>query len=232
MTTQLCDVEAWAQWRNGRRGRQRWGRWSLHHPALIGWDTANLASPTTSPRTDAMQAALVALAQDGEGDAAITLLVQLRPGLNRLARALADGRRTARPDSNDEVRSAFFETLYRHPLHRRPTGIAANLVLDTRQRLARATVRATRASAAASIRRSEAVDIGSEAGVVASLDRAVERLPGTATSRRLTAELAYRAWVLEEPQVAIAADLGLGHRGVAMRLHRLRAALRGEGLEC
>ncbi len=81
----LVDVDGWRRWWQSRSAQQRWRRWAVREPALLGWTVDDLAHPVGSQRTDAMQAALVAMAQQGNGDAATTLLVQLRPGLIRLA---------------------------------------------------------------------------------------------------------------------------------------------------
>ncbi len=236
MTTQLVDVERWRRWRAGRSGTRCWREWSERHPALLGWSVPELASPASSLRTDSMQAALVALAQGGEGQAALTLLVQLRPGLGRLARWATAVGLWPWAEAVDEVRAVFFETLYRHPLDRRPAKIAANLLLDTRQRVQRSEARSAKVRAAvlaeAEAQRGNpsfavaAVDPPVELAVVGAIRAAVDRLPGSEPSRQLTATLAYRAWVLDEPRAAIAAELGIGPAAVTARLHRLRAVMR------
>jgi hypothetical protein len=130
-------VDSWNQWARSTRGTKAMRAWGARDPALEGWPIAELRAPVASTRTDAMQAALVALAQEHETMAATTLAVQLRPGLTRVVRlALAGGCWVTGPDDAPyHVLGVFYETLMRHPLERRPTKIAANLVQDTRQRI-------------------------------------------------------------------------------------------------
>ncbi len=250
MTGQLVDVGHWQQWLEGRRGTARWEQWSGDHPALQGWTTTDLIAPTGSERTDAMQAALVAVAQRGEGEAAHLLLVQLRPGLTRLCRWSVGRHMWSWHEATDEVRAAFFETLYRHRLDRRPRKIAANLILDSRQRLTRSNRAATGSGPdtwsrhhqrpSSSGRRPGPTveptaydhDPGSGLAARSAIVAAVERLPGSASSRRLTATMAYRAWILDQPRSAIAAELGLGAGTVSTRLHRLRSVVDRRDLLC
>lgn len=182
-----------------------------------------------------MQAGLVGLAQQGDGTAAWTLLVQLQPGLLRLVRtsSTCDGR--SWPDAADEVRSVFFETVCRHPLERRPSKIAANLLLDTRQRLRRGPLRSRSTESPTSDRALiSAVDRGARSipdpvgqlALEVEIGRAIRRLPGSPSSRRLTATVAVRAWILDEPRDLIAEELGLPPSAITKRLHRLRALLR------
>lgn len=233
----LVDVEEWRRWLAGRRGRERWRRWARDRPPLRGWTTDELEAPRWSPRADRLQHELVALAQAGEGRAALTVLVQLRPGLLRLVRHVRAGTGLDRGDACDEVRSAFVETLYRHRLDRRPRRIAANLVLDTRQRLDRGDRWRSRFDPSPPERLDGADPPPGRGGAVpgdpwavvdarSALGRALERLPGTEASRRITAEAAFRAWFLDQPRTVIAEDLGLAPAAVTARLHRLRLALR------
>jgi DNA-directed RNA polymerase specialized sigma24 family protein len=199
---------------------------------LLGWTVDDLAHPVGSQRTDAMQAALVAMAQQGNGDAATTLLVQLRPGLIRLARWVAVAADLAWPDAIDEVRAVFFETLYRHPLERRPHSIAANLLLDTRQRVIRSHRRTSQRVGLAAV--GPQPPSGSEVGAAGDVDpisrllvtqvlrAGLDQLPGSDESRALTATIAYRAWVLDQPRSDIARDLGINPEVVTSRLHRLK----------
>jgi hypothetical protein len=192
-----------------------------------------------------MQAALVALAQRGEGRAALLLLAQLSPGLNRLCRWTVAARFWPWPDAVPEVRAAFFETLYRHRLDRRPSHIAANLVLDTRQQLDRANRRRVAAVVERlpddtarfdqapfdRARNPEPPAGGGESpaadGLVVreAVLAAVQNLPGSGRSRRLSAELAYRVWFLDQPREQVAAELGMATNAASVRLHRLRRAI-------
>ena len=254
MTGQLVDVGRWGRWLEGRRGAARWEQWSTDHPTLRGWTTPDVVSPVGSGRTDAMQAALVALAQDGEGEAAQLLLVQMRPGLTRLCRWSVASGMWPWDESTDEVRAAFFETLYRHRLDRRPHKIAANLILDTRQRITRSNRppghpggngwsdrgRAPRSTGQETGRPAGLMveptagdgDPGARLVATAAIVAAVGRLPGSAPSRRLTATVAYRAWILDQPRSTIAAELGLEAGTVNTRLHRLRAMVDRRDLLC
>ena len=181
-----------------------------------------------SPSVDAAQGALVAVAGHGDGEAAITLLVQLRPALGRLVRHLAIGG-LAHPDAVDDVRSTFFETVLRHRLDRRPTRIAANLVLDTRQRLARRQPsRSTSAPIGTGFDPSPPPQERSLALATDTLWAAAGALGGTEQSRRLSAEVGYRCWFLDQPRAVAAAATGLAPQAVAGRLHRLRRQVLAE----
>ena len=230
----LVDLEAWRRWAVSRRGELRRRHWSSRYPTLTGWSVDELGSPRSSGRTDRMQRDLVALAQGGDSEAALTLLVQLRPGLIRLVRWLAASGSNGHGESVDEVRAAFYETVCRHRLDRRPARIAANLVLDTRQRLHRAGQRAARTTATSDddldrLRRpspARSPDPIDGLAVLQVLRRALDELPGSPQSRDLTARAAYRAWILDQPRAVLADELGLGPGAVSTRLHRLRSSVR------
>ena len=127
----------WNQWAISIDGARTRRRWSEAHPTLKGWRVGELEQPQSSRRTDSMQAALVALAQNADEAAALTLLNQFRNGLAVLARRLvvADDRFDSMGDASGEVVGVFYEVVMAHSLERRPARIAANLMLDTRQRL-------------------------------------------------------------------------------------------------
>lgn len=239
-SNQLVDLIRWRQWFVGQKGQRSLDRWGRHQPALLGWGDARIPSaspglaevhefeaPVSSPRTDAMQAALVVLAQSGDPEAAVSLLVQLRPGLVRITRNLTECRCWPTIEAVEEVRATFFEIMTRHSLNRRPAKIAANLLLDTRQRLDR--------QLQSSRPRLQLVtntypDVDSHTSVLAyeTLRSVAAGLPGSISSQRLTADLAFRAWVLKQSRVAIAEELGMKPQGVRSRLHRLRSAIRAE----
>lgn len=233
-------VREWEQWTASARAARALARWADEQPALVGWRRLDLRWPVSSGRTDAMQAALVALAQDGDEDAMRTLIVQLSPGLTGLVwRAYNRESFGPRPfgsmkEAQREVLSSFGETVASHRLDRRPSRIAANLLLDTHQRLYRAAGREQRQDQApppsvmvVTPAASEPADLVDGAvDLVAAVGAALDRLTGTEPNRRLTAELAYRAWILDEPSAAIARELGLGRKTVDTRLHRLRTAVR------
>lgn len=225
----LVDVDQWIRWRQSRRGRRCWDDWCREHPSLAGWTASGLLAPRRSPATDRLQHDLVALAQAGHGDAALTLLVQLRPGLLRLVRVRVGISGEAWPEACDEVRAAFHETLYRHRLDRRPRQIAANLVLDTRQRLRRADgPRPVPPPPLFHLPHASAGPGPEALTVVVTLRRAIDRLPGSSASRALTAEAAYRSWILDQPRPEVADALGLRPDALDTRLHRLRRVVRQE----
>ncbi len=234
----LVDEQRWEQWLRSRRGRRCVAAWATRFPSLGGWTVEALAAPRWSEATDRMQRDLVALAQEGDGDAAITLLVQLRPGLLRLVRSRERAFGESRVESCDEVRAVFHETLYRHRLDRRPRRIAANLVLDTRQRLyrgvtPRSPVSPPPGAASGPVRSSvgPGPDPGPSPEAVDSawmLRRAIDRLPGSSRSRAITAEAAYRSWILDQPRSEVAGALGLRPAALDTRLHRLRRVVRQE----
>lgn len=233
--TVINDWQAWAPSRAGSRVR---AQWAADTKALAGWTVSDLRQPLASPRTDAMQAALLHLAQNGDSAAATTLFVQLRPGLGSLAAWLAriDASDHRFESAANEVRSAFHEVVMHHDLVRRPRKIAANLILDTRQKLWRDMGRANR-SAEVEL---ESADVSGAASPTtddlverlhlrASLVKAIDDLGGSPNSRRLTAELAFRSWFLEEPGPEVAGELGLARNAARTRLCRLRRVVRTTG---
>lgn len=231
--SELVDVGEWERWLTGRAGRRCWAAWAERRPALAGWSVGELAEPRWSPAVDRLQHDLVDLTQLGRGRAATTLLVQLRPGLGRLVRWRQTGWGEARADAIDEVRSAFYETVCRHPLDRRPRRIAANLVLDTRQRLDRGTGGSRRRTPLPLDGADPPIGHAGPRGdpldrilIGLTIGEALDHLPGSARSRAITADAAYRAWFLDQPHQRIAADLGLERAAVRKRLERLRSAAR------
>ncbi len=243
-------TRCWLQWANSRRGQhklQSWNDgWVAGGPDSRRWTNDDLVAPVGGSRTDWMQAQLVKQAQRGDGDAAVTLTMQLRPGLLRLVRkttvfqpignqfgtSFGSGK-TVRDDAKDSVLSAFQLVLFNHNLERRPTKIAANLLLDTRQLLWRDSNRSGRIeSAIPSFENgnhylsSTLQDQTLYTDELASLGTAIRSLPGSSASRRLTTELAYRSWVLEESNASIARQLSISTEVVNTRLHRLRSVFK------
>lgn len=231
-------VNEWQMWARSRAGARVRAQWAAEASALEGWAVSELSQPLASPRTDAMQAALLGLAQDGDSAAVTTLFVQLRPGLGSLAAWLAriDARDHRFDSAANEVRSAFHEVVMHHDLSRRPRKIAANLVLDTRQKLWRDLGRARRsaeveldAADAYGVASSSTDDLVDRLHLTASVVQAIDDLGGSATSRRLTAELAFRSWFLDEPGPDVAGELGLARNAARTRLCRLRRVVRTAG---
>ncbi|MEM7273122.1 MAG: hypothetical protein AAF547_08595 [Actinomycetota bacterium] len=232
----LVATDRWADWWDSPQGRVRRHRWAIIEPALVTWSTETadrVTSPRWSPATDAAQGALIALAQSGDGEAAVTLLVQLRPGLGRLVRTVAGAEGLAGWDAIEEVRATFLETVARHRLDRRPSRIAANLLLDTRQRLARARRPPVGTAQPAQPWARPATAMTAAGPHARSVRLAADRLlnaamglGGTPESARATAEVAYRCWLLDQPRTVVADATGLSAQGVTGRLHRLRRTLR------
>lgn len=244
------DAEAgWLQWADSRKGAAKLHQWNqmfLEGPSGFSpWSSYELLSPRSGIRTDRMQAQLLALAQRGDGDAAVTLTVQLRPGLLRLLAKTArfqpfgngfgtpTGSSTSRIEAMNNIMSTFQIVLFNHDLARRPTKIAANLILDTRQNLWREAIRNRRRQDVvhslvdACDRHSGAEhDPTGFIDELVTLDDAVRSLPGSGASQELSAELAFRSWVLEESNTTIARELSLSTEAVNTRLHRLRSVFK------
>ncbi len=235
-------ITVWEHWSTSVDGTMTLLRWTAGDPALAGWTSDRLRRPGGGPATDRMQAALVARSQAGEEAATLTLVVQFEPALRRLVstRRRREGS-TMADEAVADVIGAFTEVVLTHDLVRRPARIAANLVLDTRQKLdrldrchRRTTVIDTageladrpqlrllgNAATAGEPAVAEAVDL------VCSVAEALDALGGDAASRRLTRELAVRAWVLGETSGELAARTGLEPSAVRARLCRLRADVR------
>lgn len=226
----------WERWLPSRHGRCRRAAWARRHRSLVDCDRSTLEAPTAGPATDALQAALVAEAQAGCHGALLTLTVQFRPAIAVLARSLGPGRPDG--DAVDEVVGLFTEVVLGHDLSRRPCRIAGNLVGDTRQRLHRARRRITAEPVGTWME--NVVDetglgrVGGEGPeeavgrleLLAAVSRSLDDLRGDHASRALTRELAYRSWILEQPNAAIAHELGLAPELVRTRLCRLRTAVR------
>lgn len=236
-------VQEWEQWSRSRRGARVLARWAQEDRALWGWTVDELGDTRSSPRTDAMQAALVGRAQAGEGPAVLALTVQLRPGLVALIRwaRATNPALGSEAEVEAEVLATFGEVLAGHDLDRRPGKIAANLLGDTRQILWRSRARADRCHQAACQvatqgprwnqgNGSAGVDPRvTEMELANTVSSAIASLSGTAASRQLTAEVAWRAWFLDQPSDQIADELGVGAHVVRTRLCRLRTAVRARG---
>ncbi|MEL7156658.1 MAG: hypothetical protein AAFN30_08675 [Actinomycetota bacterium] len=224
-------VERWERWVRSVAGARTRRAWQQEAPALAGWQPHELRRPVGGARTDRMQAALVARAQGGDEAATLTLVVQFEPALRRLS-AGRTTRTGSRAEAEADVIGTFVEVALGHDLTRRPARIAANLVWDTRQRLHRAD-RRWRAVATDQARIEQAspctpdADLGADAvDLIVSLAEALDGLGGDVASRRLTRELAVRAWVLDETTVELAEGLGLAPSAVRARLCRLRSSVR------
>lgn len=139
-------------------------RWSRHEPALAGLtDLGQLRAivhdRSNPERGDAILAALVRLgAVTGHGDllAARVVLQLLVPGAIRLSQSLA-AMIGDQPTSEAVVFAELTILIRTYPWQRRPRRIAANLLLDCRQRLIRSHDR-TRAEISAGLSLHDAAD--------------------------------------------------------------------------
>jgi hypothetical protein len=146
MTVSLAerlDVE-WERLASAASSRRALAHWSGLEPALSGWSDLEQVRATAHDRTDPERAdrilaALVRLAAlDGHADPLATrvLLQLLIPGAVRLAGSL-----TAMLGDRRSAEAAVFGELAigirTYPWRRRPARVAANLLLDCRQRLTR-----------------------------------------------------------------------------------------------
>jgi DNA-directed RNA polymerase specialized sigma24 family protein len=115
-------------------------------PAL--WEFPNLAALIAHVETRGQQAesdrVLLALVRRAASDdtAARTLLQALLPGLKKLVRRFST--RLGNEDAASEIILLTLERIRSYPVERRPAWIAANLLLDTLQRLTRSLARGTR----------------------------------------------------------------------------------------
>ncbi len=221
----------WLEWAASTDGIASNVSWQRRFPLLEEWSADELVRPDSGPRCDAMQAALVELTQSGSAEAGLTLLVQLRPGLVRLAQSASHWEWIMSHDVREETQATFFEVLFGHDLNRRPRRIAANLLLDTRQRLWRRHPRSGPPTMPTSLS-SEIAGSTSASNWVTELEiwlhlqDGVNELPGSEDSRQLTATMAYLAWFEGKPVAMVASELGVTPQTVATRLYRLRRILR------
>ncbi len=221
MFTQLENQ--WFLWSQSLTARKVFAVWDDAHPDVFaGWDVESLREPQGSYRTDRMQAALVSLSQHGDQDAISTLTVQLLPGLRKLVRTYGP-----RGQTSQEVLSFFYETLVRHKLEKRPRKIAANLLLDTKNKLYRQNLRV------------EKEQDKSEQGFAADSfeNSVVERIclhndfkkaidSQSSKQRQTTALLAFGKWVMGEDIATLAQRHQLSATATATKLWRLKTAVR------
>jgi DNA-directed RNA polymerase specialized sigma24 family protein len=239
-------VPAWRQWADGPHGRRHRRRWAEWAPMSARWSAHDLAHPRSGPATNELQHVLVVDAQQSRVVAALTLLVQLRPGLVRLARSAAGWDWYHGFDAAEETQATFFEVLYNLDLERRGRAVAANLVLDTRQRLWRHCPAGRRRSHGPPAgpplpglgwgespgrepARWDSTGRDSTADpvvAVVDLQRHLAALPGSPASRQLSTDIAHRAWFQDQPSRLIAAELGLRRHTVDSRLYRIRESMR------
>lgn len=164
--------------------------------------------------------------------AARVLLQVLRPGLRNLGRRLALG--GSFTDVDQELLAIAWERIRTYPIDRRPSSIAANILLDVRKTYVRGVagpetrlaslddLPASRSPAAPSAEH-EALDAHGP-----SLRRAHARLADAVDRGAITQVSAIVVWrtrVQEDDEADVAADLGVGVRTLQRRRQRAEREL-------
>lgn len=216
------------------QGRRVHRTWTQKEPILMTWSVAELSQPAFDKSgTDEMQAALVRLAQAGCETAALCLTCQLLPGLKRLAKTTAVGF----SDPAAEVISAFYEVLGSRDLNRRPTKVAANLILDTKQKLYRGLLKDLKQT---SIAQDLAVQFSQElSSAVKTNHDPIERYSSVeliadalesypAKSKHQVGEIAFMHWVEGYSTLEIAEKLGISQTAVTTKIWRLRQRIKDQ----
>ncbi|HEX9994002.1 MAG TPA: hypothetical protein VGB14_13820 [Acidimicrobiales bacterium] len=190
------------------------------------------APPATA---DAVLAALVRQALAGDKTAPMVLLRCLKPGLSALAVRLAWT--PERTSVFDDLVALAWERIVTYPIDRRPSKIAANVVLDVRKRYVAAltppsgellvddvTKHAPRdRSAEQAALEGMHHQRGRDDGLRALVDGAVSAGALTAA----TADLFWRCRVLNEDPSAVAAATGVSVDSLRRRCHRAASVLAG-----
>lgn len=221
-------VDDWLLWARGPRGRGLVKGWLNSAEVSAVWTADQVARPVSGAETNRLQRVLVNEAQQGGEAAALTLLVQLRPGLSRVARAAAGWEHNRHLDGAEEAQATFFEVVYRMNLERRGRAVAANLILDTRQGMwRRRTAQWPQPGREVAPSQGDRPTDEVTDGVVVLLDvhRHLATMAALSPSQHLSASIAWRAWIQDQPVSVIAADLGLNRHTVDSRLYRVRKSL-------
>jgi hypothetical protein len=209
---------------------ERWGP----DPALAAPNLDALIDRVwTAGKADAdrTHAALAARAPS-DAVAARVLLQILRPGLRNLGRRLALG--ASFDDVDYELLALAWEQIRTYRIDRRPTAVAANILLDVRKRYVRAVVGpAARLDAlddVAEARRPVTPSAEYEAldAEAPSLRRAHARLAAAVDRGAITATSAVVVWrtrVQQDDEVEVAADLGVDVRTLQRRRQRAERRL-------
>lgn len=137
---QQLDAE-WLRVGKSRDARQRLAEWSLTSTELRRFEDLDALVRYANRRGDPHESdrVLVVLARRAPEDelAARTLLQALMPGIRWLARRYEALAAAAMEDSASAVVAFAYERIRTYPFERRPQRVAANVLLDTRQRLHR-----------------------------------------------------------------------------------------------
>jgi DNA-directed RNA polymerase specialized sigma24 family protein len=137
----IVQLEGWRQGLAGRRLAARLHAWAEREPALhrFGGEPEALFRFLRTPPTAERDQVFCALLEQAKEDelAGLVVLEALVPGLKALARRLL-----VEPGQRDEVWAVIlaccWERIRRYPIERRPSRVAANLLLDTRHASLRA----------------------------------------------------------------------------------------------
>jgi hypothetical protein len=185
----------------------------------------------SKPRADRACAALAERAST-DPTAARVLLQALRPGLRNLGRRLAFG--GSSDDVDQELLAIAWERIRTYPIDRRPSAIAANVLLDVRKIYVRGVLGASARFVPLEdlpIRRRPVVPSAEHEAIdahVPSLRRAHDRLAaavraGTITG--LSASVVWRTRVLQDDDAQVAADLDVEVRTLQRRRQRAERRL-------
>ncbi len=221
----------WQTWATSSHANNTYQQWISTEPDIYPWRIDQLGQPAfqahPSLNIDQMQACLVRLAQSGCGYAGMALACQLEPGLRKIARTTAFG--YSEPAS--EVMSAFFEVLFSHNLTKRPNKIAANLLLDTRQKIFRAGKRdmihfqAADALRSYDFRTHDKLEIDTTLWIGEVVSKALASY-AKPKERRLIKHLIFQHWILERPLVEVSQELNLSKSAATTKLWRFRNLLK------
>ena len=214
------------------RGKRLQREWIRLEPVLKNWTMAELSQPAfNTPNSDAMQAALVRLAQGGCEIAALCLTCQLLPGLKKLSKTTAAGFE----DPAAEVISAFYEVLGARDIVRRPAKVAANLILDTKQKLYRALLKDLKQNDIANTLAHQAnqeLRVGETSDLISrysTIELIADALAGyQSKSRAQVSEIAFMHWIEGFSTQEIADQLGISQTAVTTKVWRLRQRIKAQ----
>ena len=188
----------------------------------------------TKADADRAHAALAARAP-ADSTAARVLLQVLRPGLRNLGRRLALG--GSFDDVDHELLALAWERIRTYPIARRPSSIAANVLLDVRKAYVRGVVEPQRLVPLGEVAEARWPTAPSAEHVAIdgsdpSLRRAHARLVaavGCGAITSLSATVVWRTRVQQDDDAEVAADLGIGVRTLQRRRQRAERQLAAAG---
>jgi hypothetical protein len=203
-------------------------------PVLAAPDLDTLVARVwAATKADADQAHAALAARAPFDPMAVRVLLQiLRPGLRNLGRRLALG--GAFDDVDHELLAIAWEQIRTYRVDRRPTAVAANILLDVRKRYVRAvlgpTARLVALDDIVEARRPVAPSAEYEAldAEAPSLRRAHARLAAAVDRGAITATSALVVWrtrVQQDDDAEVAADLGVAVRTLQRRRQRAERQL-------